>query len=74
MSNVFAIVDFNTGAVDGFYRNFEMAERIQNHFKKRGATSVAVVEVVKGIEGNWISDDVFWNSHPVGFTGYKEPV
>lgn len=74
MSNVFAVVDFNTGAVDGFYRSFETAKNMQNYFKKCGATNVSVVEVVKGFEGNIISDDVFWNSHPVGFTGYKEPV
>lgn len=72
MSNVFAIVDFNTGATDGFYRDFETAQEMHSYFIKRGATNVVVVEVVKGVFGNRISDHVFWDSHPVGFTGYKE--
>jgi hypothetical protein len=73
VSNVYAVVDFNTGAVDGFYRDFMTAQQMHKHFIECGATNVVVVEVVKGIKGNRISDQVFWNRHPVGFTGYMRP-
>lgn len=71
MSHIYAIVDFNTGAVDGFYSDFITAQQMHKHFIDGGATNVVIVEVIRGIEGNRISDQVFWNRHPVGFTGYR---